>query len=171
MSIDFLQAGCQTSSSQKRFGLCDDPPPDKNPAYIDEQNGGKWIAVVENEDNNKAKYHVTFTAIDNCVTILRPDKKVAQRCDGMLTFDATVIFVELKERAARGNLWVTDAESQLRTTIGYFEAQDIADDYSHKKAYIANSEHPKFKESQAIRMEKFQDELGYILRIENRIIL
>jgi hypothetical protein len=29
----------------------------------------------------------------------------------MLTFDTTVILVELKERGAQGNLWVKDAEA------------------------------------------------------------
>lgn len=171
MSINFFEGKCQTQSSNKLFGLCDDPPPAKNPAYIDETDGSKWIAVVVNEDNNKPKYDVTFTAIDNCITILRPDEKSAKRCDGMLTFDTTVILVELKERGAQGNLWVKDAEKQLRTTIDYFEREDASEGYNKKKAYIANSEHPKFKASQSTRMEKFLDDTGYVLRIENRIIL
>lgn len=171
MSINFFVASCQTHSARKRFGLCDDPPPASNPAYIDETDGSKWIGVVVNEDNNKPKYNVTFTAIDNCITILRPDGKPAKRCDGVLTFDDTVIFVELKQRGAIGNDWVKDAEKQLRMTIKYFEKEDKADDYNHKKAYIANSEHPKFKETQGLRMEKFYDDTGYVLRIENRIIL
>jgi hypothetical protein len=171
MSINFFVAAYQTHSVSKIFGLCDDPPPAKKPAYIDETDGAKWIGVVINEDNNKPKYNVTFTAIDNCITILRSDGKPAKRCDGVLTFDATIIFVELKQRGARGNLWVEDAEKQLRTTIGFFEKEDVADDFNHKKAYIANSEHPKFKESQSMRMDKFFDETGYVLRIENRIVL
>lgn len=171
MSIDFFKATCQTHSSEKLFGLCDDPPPANNPAYIDETNGAKWIAVVVNEDNNKPKYNVDFIAIDNCITILRPDGKPAKRCDGMLTFDNTVIFVELKQRGARGNSWVEDAEKQLKSTIDYFEREDEANDFNQKKAYIANSEHPKFKESQAMRMDKFLSDTGYVLRIENRIVL
>ena len=40
-----------------------------------------------------------------------------------------------------------------------------------KKAYIANSEKPKFRESQKRRMDEFLTDTGYVLRIENRIIL
>ncbi len=167
MSINFFDVKCQTSSARKLFGLCDDPPPPLNPAYIDELDGAKWIAIVLNED----LYQVTFTAIDHCIIIERPDGKSAKRCDGVLTYNSTVIFVELKQRGASGNEWVKDAETQLRTTIGYFEIEDDAENYNKKKAYIANSEHPKFKESQVKRMEQFFDDTGYVLRIENRIIL
>jgi hypothetical protein len=167
MSINFFEAKCQTISRHHIFGLCDDPSPALNAAYINETNGSIWIAVVENEN----RYDTTFTAIDNCIEIKRQDGKQAKRCDGVLTFNTTVTFVELKQRGAFGNAWVIDAEKQLRSTIGYFEQEDIAENYSIKKAYIANSEHPKFKESQARRMEQFFDDTGYILRVENRIIL
>ncbi len=167
MSINFFETKCQTFSSRKLFGLCDDPPPASNPAYIDELNGAKWIAVVINKD----RIEVTFTAIDNCITIKKPEGEFAKRCDGVLNYNSTVTFVELKQRGAIGNAWVKDAEKQLRTTIGYFELEDEAENYNKKKAYIANSEHPKFKESQTRRMEQFFDDTSYVLRIENRIIL
>ena len=165
--ISLKEAGCQTHSGKKLFGLCDDPPPAKNPAYIDEDNGGKWIAVVVNDP----PFDVVFTAVDHCIDTRRADGKMDNRCDGVLYYDSTVIFVELKERAARGNDWVAHAEIQLRSSIQYFEKQVGADDFSLKKAYIANKDHPKFKETQISRMRKFQDETGYTLRIENRIIL
>ena len=82
-----------------------------------------------------------------------------------------MIFVELKQRGAQGNQWVTDAEGQLRTTIGHFELQDNAEEFKSKQAYIANSEHPKFKESQMRRMDQFLTDTGYVLRIVNRIKL
>ncbi|MFT3678644.1 MAG: hypothetical protein QM791_00140 [Ferruginibacter sp.] len=167
MIINFFEAGCQTFSDRRTFGLCDDPPPARNPAYIDEYNGAIWIAVVENEPG----YDVTFTAIDNCITVERPDGTMAQRCDGLLTYNTTAILVELKQRAAKGNQWVTDAESQLRETIVYFEREDESNQFNTKRAYIANSEHPKFKESQMGRMDRFLTDTGYILRIENRIRL
>ena len=165
MSIDFNIVKCQTHSNKKNFGLCDDPPPAKNPAYIDEVDGAKWIAVVENED----RYAATFTAIDNCIEIKREDGTMDKRCDGILTYNSTVIFVELKERAASGVAWVKDAEKQLKTSIGYFEATDKAEKYKDKKAYIANKEHPKSKDSQMRRMDQFFMDTGYVLRIVNRI--
>lgn len=167
MRVDFKVEKCQTHSDKKIFGLCDDPPPAKNPAYIDETNGAKWIAVVENED----RYAATFTAIDNCIELKREDTTMDKRCDGMLTYNSTLIFVELKARGALGSAWVKDAEKQLRASISYFEATAEAEDYIGKKAYIANSEHPKFKESQARRMEQFLTDTGYVLRIVNRITL
>lgn len=166
-SITLKEIECQTKSFKKKFGLCDDPHPAKKPAYIDEVTGSKWIAVVENE----RCFNVTFTAIDHCINTHRADGKMDSRCDGVLSFNSTVIFVELKEQSGKGNEWVLDAEKQLRSSIQYFENQTGADDYSLKKAYIANKRHPKFKESQLNRMKRFQNETGYTLRIENRIEL
>lgn len=165
--ITLKEAGCQTKSNKKLFGLCDDPSPAENPAYIDEDDGGKWVAVVVNDP----LYDVLFTAVDHCIETKRADGNMDNRCDGVLSYNSTVIFVELKERPARGNDWVVDAEIQLRSSIRYFENQVGSDDFSLKKAYIANKNHPKFKETQSGRMRKFQDETGYTLRIENRIIL
>lgn len=167
MSINFFDGNCQTFSNRKIFGLCDDPPPPHRPAYIDENNGARWIAVVENED----LYDVTFTAIDHCVVIKRPDGKDANRCDGVLTYNDTAIFVELKQMDTKGAKWVAKAEEQLRTTISYFEQEDVADDFNSKQAYIANSERPKFRETQMHRMDQFFTDTGYVLRIVNRIKL
>lgn len=165
MSVNFFEAPCQSHSKRKLFGLRDDVPGVK--AKIDETDGSKWIAVVVNE----SMYPVTFTAIDNCIEIKREDGKMAKRCDGVLTYNKNLIFVELKERPAKGNAWVIDGEEQLRITIGYFEDTEVAENYIDKKAYIANSEHPKFKESQRRRMDQFLTDTGYVLRIENRIKL
>jgi hypothetical protein len=165
--ITLKEAACQTYSNQKLFGLCDDPPPAKRPAYIDEKDGDRWIAVVVNEES----FDTTFTAVDNCIETRRVDGKTDNRCDGILSYDTTVIFVELKQRGAIGNAWVIDAEVQLKASIGYFERNADSDDYTVKKAYISNSEHPKFKYTQARRMEQFQADTGFTLRIENRIIL
>ena len=167
MSIEFNIAKCQTHSDNKIFGLCDDVAPDKNPAYIDEIDGSKWIAVVENEN----RYSTTFTAIDNCIEIKRPDGNMGKRCDGMLSYKAAVIFVELKQRGTKGSAWVKDAEQQLRATIKVFENTDVSKKFTIKKACISNSEQPKFKSSQSGRMEKFFTETAYVLRIEARIKL
>lgn len=44
---------------------------------------------------------------------------------------------------------------QLRTTIDYFEREDVAEDFENKQAFIANSDRPKFMETQAGRMNQF----------------
>lgn len=167
MTEKFQEIKCQTTSSRKIFGLCDDPPPANNPAYIDETDGNKWIAVVEND----AKFAVTFTAIDNCIEMRRRDGKMKQRCDGMLTFNSTVIFVELKDRDAKRNAWVEEAIPQLKSSIQDFEDTKMADDFSSKLAYIVNKQHPKFKSTQQRRMDIFFSDTKYVLRIQGRINL
>ena len=167
MSIEFQIPRCQTQSNRKKFGLCDNPSPSEDPAYIDETDGSKWIAVVENEE----RFSTVFTAIDHCVEIKNSEGKMEKRCDGVLIYNSTVIFVELKQRGARGNTWVEEAEPQLKNSIKHFEQTELSENFMQKKAYISNSEHPKFKVSQIGRMERFYAETGYILRIEARIKL
>jgi hypothetical protein len=167
MTIDFFQEKCSGQTNKKLFGLCDDNKKPTAPAYLDEKDGSKWIAVVVNE----YEYDVTFLAIDNCIEIKKNDGNMEKRCDAALFYDENFIFVELKERSAKGNDWVKDAEQQLKTTITYFEQALEAEKFIKKKAYIANSEHPKFKTSQIGRMSRFFQETGYVLRVENRIIL
>lgn len=165
MSINFFEQQCKQVSRNKLFGLCDDPPPPNKPAYINENDGRKWIAVV----NNEKKLEIKFVAIDNCITITKSNGKLESRCDGLLIYNSTVIFVELKQRTDKK--WVQEGEKQLRKTILHFEKTDESKDLNIKKAYIANSKSPKFKTSQIQRMDKFFEDTGYVLRIENRIII
>ena len=168
MAVDFENPPIVMYSSKSKFGLCDDQPPlPKGPAYLDERNGEKWVAVI----NNEPRFPVRFVPIDNSIEILRADGKSAKRCDGMMSFNQTVIFVELKEINMKGADWIKKADLQLRSTIKYFEDEAISDTFRIKKAYIANSERPKFRVKQTERMERFEDETGYVLRIENRIML
>ena len=166
MEIDFFNSQCQSVSNKKRFGLCDEQD-DKEPAYIDEQNGAKWIAVVENDELKE----VHFIAIDNCIEIWRDDDstKMEKRCDGMLWYDGkNLIFVELKDRNLREvSKFIKEAALQLTTTINHFKKNYNIADYNIKAAYIANRK--KIHSSYIARMRKFQDETGCTLRIENRI--
>ena len=169
MEIDFLNSQYERVTSKKIFGLCDDKE-DNKPAYLDEENGAKWIAVVENEELKE----IHFIAIDNCIDIWRDEvkKEMDNRCDGMLWYEErTVIFVELKNRESKKdkNAWVEEGEKQLKRTIEYFEKTEQSNKFTEKRAYIANKAYPKFKESQLQRMNNFKKETGYTLRIENRI--
>ena len=150
MEIDFFNSQCQSVSNNKRFGLCDELD-NKEPAYLDEQNGAKWIAVVENEELKK----IHFIAIDNCIDIWRDEKKkeMDKRCDGMLWYETSIVFVELKDRVSKKdkNAWVEDGEKQLKRTIEYFEKTEQSNKFREKRAYIANKAHPTFKESQLQR--------------------
>lgn len=168
MEIDFFNSQCQFVSNKKRFGLCDEQD-NKNPAYLDERNEDKWIAVVENEELKE----VHFIAIDYCIDIWRDKEKkeMDNRCDGMLWYETSIVFVELKDRVSKKNTnaWVKDGEKQLKRTIEYFEKTEQSNRFTEKRAYIANKAHPTFKESQLQRMKSFKQETGYTLRIENRI--
>jgi hypothetical protein len=164
MSINFFDANCQSQTNQYKFGLCDDPNKDKDPAYIDTVDCSKWIAIVENNQ----EIEVIFTAIDNCIEILRSDGTMDNRCDGMLTYNNHLIFVELKEKNYRNN-WVVKGEKQLKNTINVFIANHDLEIYKSKKAYIANNKKPTFQSSQITRMDKFKDETGFRLIIQNTI--
>lgn len=164
MSIIFFDTNCQSQTNQPKFGLCDDPPPSENPAYININDSRKWIAIVENNQ----EINVIFTAIDNCIEILRSDGTMDNRCDGMLTYNNHLIFVELKERNFR-NKWVGKGEEQLKNTINVFIANHDLAIYKSKKAYIANNKKPNFQFSQMERMDKFKDEIGFRLIIQNAI--
>ena len=92
MPIDFFKEHCKTHSNKDKFGLCDDPPLSENPAYIDEENTTDWIGIVD----NTPKKEIDFFAIDRCVDVLRLDGEMESRCDGMLRYNSTIVFVELK---------------------------------------------------------------------------
>lgn len=163
MPLNFFDPRCQCSSARKKFGLCD--PGGHSPAYLDEENGQDWIAVVQNDYLES----VNFSAIDCCIDMFRADGSMAKRCDGMLLYQDKIIFVELKSRKSLGAQWVKDAEEQLRETILEFEKTADSENFKRKAAYISNSEKPRFRISQLVRMQKFAEDTGYILRIEGRI--
>ena len=68
MEIDFLNSQCQSVSNKKRFGLCDEQD-NKEPAYLDELNGAKWIAVVENEKLKEVHFIAIVKTIKWKVTV------------------------------------------------------------------------------------------------------
>ena len=163
--MSFFDSKYQYRSGKKLFGLCDDVPPPHKPAFLDEVDGRKWIAVV----NNNYDYDVLFIALDNSITLRKPDGKPDRCSDGLLSYNSTVIFVELTTRTDKD--WKKDKDDQLRVTISHFEDTREADNYKIKKAYIANSSHPKGNTGNMIRMDNFFKDTKYVLRIENRIAI
>ena len=67
MSINFSKVECQDNFENKLFGLCDDRPGQR--AYLNEDDGSKWIADVVNDD----RYETTFTAVDHCIDLKKAD--------------------------------------------------------------------------------------------------
>ena len=152
-------------SQQKVFGLCDSPISSEKPAFLSENNGKEWIAVVHNDKQES----ISFVPIDHCIELLKEDGNMDNRCDCCLFHHKTIIFVELKQSEKKGNEWIKHGEKQLRSTISHFEREEQAQSFDLKKAYLANSSKPLFRSSQAVRMERFFKETGYSLRIENHI--
>jgi len=165
MSINFFQIGCQDKTNQIEFGLCDDIP--NHRAYIDLTDKAKWIAIVD----NSITCDITFTAIDNCIDIRRADGSLESRCDGMITYSDSLIFIELKERDMPNSVWVKKGERQLRNIITIFEMNHDMSIYKDKKAYLVNKLKPDFPVGQSSRMEKFEDETGYTFIIQQKIVL
>lgn len=166
MEIDFFNTECNSSSSKKEFGLCDDSLLAQKPAYIDETNGENWIAVVDNHHQTL----VHFVAIDHCIDLKRADGSDASKCDGLLFFDDVIIFIELKDRNDKeARKWKNEGYDQLKETITLFEQQEEAKKFKVKKAYICNKSVRKSNERNQNKQERFEEETGYVLRIQQRI--
>ena len=133
-------------------------------AYKDEINKEKWIANVKN--NNEI--NVTFTAIDNCITIYRKKGEKERSCDGMLTYTDNIVFVELKEK--RKN-WITDGTEQLEKTISKFAQNHNLMSIKKRRAFLSNKKHPLFKHSHKEEMQKFHKKFKVRLIINNTIKL
>ena len=132
----FDQAFQEEPLKDLQFGLCDNE--DGNVAFTDTINNDKWIATVENPDG----LEIIFTAIDKGV-IKDDECPGLGRCDGMLTSEHHLYFVELKNGRFG---WIQEGFSQLESTIKLFNDAHpgVGKQYTHKKAYICNKKHPCF---------------------------
>ena len=161
MSINFFQGQCKSTSKKPLFGVCDDIS--GSPAYINETDNSKWIAIVHNPDLKE----IEFYAIDNCVKILRPSGELESRCDGVLMHQNNLIFIELKERVSSG--WFGKGSQQLRVTINIFLANYNTSDFETIEAYVCNNLKPKSNPARASTIQKFYDDTGFILRDEQNV--
>lgn len=162
MLVDFFKAGCQTQTNEELFGLCDDSnATKKEKAYLDFIDKEKWIATVINNKNKE----ITFTAIDYCVLIWDRNIDNPSRCDGMMNYEDTIIFIELKTRGR--NTLTTD---QLEKTIlPFLENVDI-DNYNVKKAYVSNK--PMFAVNYTDKKDRFIKEYsGFRCYANSKIII
>jgi len=166
MPIIFFDIACKTQSNNSNFGLCDDSPPPEKPAYIEENDQSKWIGKVANPTNK----NVDFYAIDNCVEILKPDGVSKEsRCDGMLHFDNSILFVELKMRGSSG--WLIKARTQLTITLGKFQLDNSLVDFDKVEAYACNGLKPFANKGNNTELQKFKDETGLIMYAQQDIAL
>jgi hypothetical protein len=163
MAIDFDSQACTEVTEAGVFGICDDTPPPQKAAYLDFADSEKWIAWVDNQNETK----VTFVAIDNCIEILKADGKTESRCDCLLRYDTTIIFIELKNRNSQG--WLGVAKGQLETTIRIFENEHLLKAFTRRYAYVANKQRPYFNAANPSLAEKFEDETGFVFRVDQTI--
>ena len=135
--MDFFETTCQEPTiDDPIFGLCDDQNGAKAYTNVDDQT--KWIATVRNDGNEC----LTFTAIDKCV-LKDGEEPDRGRCDGMLTSDEHIYFVELKDQAKD---WITKAIDQLESTVRFFIDHHDISVFKHKKAFACNKKHRHFQE-------------------------
>jgi hypothetical protein len=161
MSINFFDNRCQeTPIIDPSFGICDDRNGLK--AYTNISNPNLWVATIENPHNQS----ITFTAIDNCIEILRGDGNQERACDGMLTYTDNLVFIELKEAA---KAWIPDAIEQLETTIKTFSAHHDINEFKHKRAFACNKKHPKFQVIEPSTKKHFFDKYRVRLNIQGTI--
>lgn len=163
MAVNFNKPTCLTVTTEKAFGICDDEPPPAKQAYLDFENSDTWIAWVDNNDGKEVK----FTAIDNCVEIRRANGEQESRCDGMLTHDRTIAFVELKDRDS--GRWLGDATDQLKMTIKIYKAELGLTSFDRYFACVVNKQRPNFKAASTSFSQKFEDETDFVLMIEQVI--
>lgn len=153
MSIDFEKATCQTETNKDKFGIYD--PGDKKPAILKFEDATLWHATVINTKQKQIK----FTAIDNCIDIFRTNGEMAQRCDGMLTFNTTIYYIELKTGR---KAWQQEGLNQIESTIKQMQnkASAFAAQFTKRIAIVANknARRPTFQSSNAAQREYFMKE-------------
>ncbi len=165
MPIDFFQETCKTESHARQFGLCDNPPPAEDPAYIDETNSSAWTAEIQNINEVK----VEFYAVDHCVEVRRPNAGRAKRCDGILKYNNNLTFVELKDRGT-GN-WISGGRKQLTETVYFVRDNHDITAYTNIDARICNKQRPLAITSNTNEIQNFKDDTGFLLTIDRTIII
>ncbi|GAB7141380.1 hypothetical protein RsTz2092_13630 [Deferribacterales bacterium RsTz2092] len=154
--------------TEKEFGLCDYGKSTQKPAYTDtkvENKADKWLAIV----NNSQKVEVGFVAIDNNPPVLEAmGFKDEKRCDALLKYDKTIVFVELKDDRHKG--WVRKATEQLEGTIKLFRKNSVANQFMTMKAYVANRAHRNpTQRSYVDRITGFMKNFGCYLYVKGDI--
>jgi hypothetical protein len=152
MAINFFQLTCQSLTNETVFGIIDNPP-----ATLSFENSNSWNVWVDNEKEK----NIIHTAIDDCLNI--PDTE-GERCESMITYENTIIFIELKDRD--GGRWAGKARNQLINTIKLFKRDSNLKGYTKLYGHIANKQRPHFKSGGKKFSQEFEDATeGFILRV------
>lgn len=160
--MNFFDNNCQEPPrDEELFGICDDQ--DGKKAYTNIDDDAKWVATVI----NKKRVKLVFTAIDACV-IKSNEQEGRGRCDGMLTSDEHIFFVELKDQGAS---WKTLALHQLESTIQFFLEKNSLTKYRHKKAFACNKRRPRFQEIDQEEQMRWFRTYGVRLDVQAEVII
>ncbi len=166
MSIDFLKADCQNTTNEIRFGLYD--AEDQTPVEIKLTDEDVWNATILNNDSKS----ILITAIDNCIDVFRPNGEMDNRCDCMLTYDTTILFVELKNKR---DSWQSEGLAQIENIVKIMVAEnpDFYNGFTKRRAIVANRKHqfPAFQESNLEQRQYFSSKYKMRIQFEAEIII
>jgi len=166
MSVNFFKADCQKTTRANKFGLYD--AEDKTPAQIKLTDEPTWNATVL----NNAGKEILFTAIDNCIEILRDNGDMESRCDVMLNYETNLLFIELKNKR---DSWQAEGLAQIEATITRMKAENEKFYFSFKKrkAIVANTKHqfPCFQDVNLEQREYFMKTHKARIQFEGEIVI
>jgi hypothetical protein len=166
MSIDFFKVDCRKNTSEKKFGLYD--AENSTPAEIKLSDEPTWNATVVNNEGKT----VLFMAIDNCIDVLRENGEMDSRCDCMLSYDATLLLVELKNKR---DSWQMEGLSQIENIAKKMieEIPDYYNSFSKRKAIVANKKNqfPAFHESNHEQRQHFMSRYKMRIQFEAEITI
>ena len=159
--IDFFSPpdDCCVCSSAERFYLYDDEGASR--VYLNLQRLRNDCTPVE----NKSGEAVVLRPVDH---VLYPESEGPVHCDAFLhdVSRSCLCFVEMK--CVRAG-WKTEPVAQLEQTVLDFLAshKNAALLARRKRAVAANSKHPNFQFSEAVRIRNFHAKTGFTLYFEN----
>lgn len=164
MRVQFFKTACQKTTNAIKFGLYD--AEDNTPVEIKLKDEELWNATVL---NNKTK-NVLVTAIDNCIDVLKPNGEMDNRCDCMLTYDNTLLLVELKNKRES---WQSEGLAQIESIVKIMidETPEFYYGFETRKAIVANRKHqfPAFHESNIEQRQIFRSKYGMRIQFESEI--
>lgn len=166
MIPDFFKVDCQSTTSEKKFGLYD--AEDNTPTKIKLTDEPNWNATIWNKESKP----VLFTAIDNCIDMFKDNGEMDSRCDCMLTYHSTLLLVELKN--SRG-AWQAEGLAQIEN-IAKRMIEEIPDHYNSfekRKAVVANKKKkfPPFHNSNMEQRQHFYSKYKMRVQFEAEIII
>ncbi len=166
MKVEFLKADCQTTTNERKFGLYD--AEDKTPIKVHLTDEDKWNATVLNSESK----NVLVTAIDNCIDIIRPNGEMDNRCDCMLTYDTTILFIELKNKR---DSWQSEGLAQIENVVNVMieESPEFYNAFTKRKAIVANRKHqfPSFHQSNIEHRQHFSSKYKMRIQFEAEIVV